>query len=488
MPEKKLQRILYVEDDEGLARLLQKRMQRNNLAVDVSLSAEDALKRLEKETYDLLLVDYHLPGMNGIELLEALNATQKPPPVIILTASGDERVAVAALEKGAADYAVKDSGQTYMDLLPAVMQATYTKERLLRVNKQQTQELKIAKDKAEAANQAKSNFLATMSHEMRTPLNVIIGLARLLSEAELGAKERNMLNTILSSADLLMNLISDLLNLTRIESGQIQLEMQNFELSGLLEETRVMFAAQALEKKLDFKLVDETGGHAVAADRTRIQQILVNLVGNAIKFTAEGGVTLTAQAEKQGDKILVTLAVKDTGIGIPPEKVKAIFEKFTQADETITRRFGGTGLGLPIARSLAHLMNGEVAVESAPGQGSTFLLTLPLKAAGLPAQKTKAKKAQDQVSLSEAKGTVLVVEDYPPNVMVASMMLENLGFDVLTAEDGRQAIERVTAASSPFKAILMDVQMHDMDGLETTRQIRDSQRQVERSATLVNAF
>jgi len=144
--------------------------------------------------------------MNGIELLETLKSTPKPPPLIILTASGDERVAVAALENGAADYAVKDTGQTYMDLLPAIMQAAYTKERLLRINEQQTQELIVAKEKAEAANQAKSNFLATMSHEMRTPLNVIIGLARLLSEAELEAKQRNMLNTVLSSADLLMSL------------------------------------------------------------------------------------------------------------------------------------------------------------------------------------------------------------------------------------------------------------------------------------------
>jgi signal transduction histidine kinase len=471
MPNTKLKRILYVEDDEGLARLMQKRLSRHDLTVDISLSAEDALKHLKNEAYDLLLVDYHLPGMSGIDLLDALGAQPPHPPIVILTASGDERVAVAALEKGAADYAIKDSGQTYMDLLPAIMQAAYTKERLLRINEQQTQELTVAKEKAEAANQAKSNFLATMSHEMRTPLNVIIGLTRLLSEADLEAKERNMLNTILSSADLLMNLISDLLSLTRIESGQIQLETQSFELSGLLEEIRLMFETQAAEKNLNLQLVDQTTGYTVAADRTRIQQILVNLVSNAIKFTTEGSVTITAQANKKGDETQVTIAVQDTGIGIARDKIKSIFEKFTQADETITRRFGGTGLGLPISRSLAHLMGGEVTVESTPSKGSTFILSMSLKTATAATQKAGANETQIPTDIS--KGTVLVVEDYPPNVMVACMMLENLGFKVLTAEDGRHAIDCVTAAASPFKAILMDVQMQDMDGLETTRQIRE---------------
>jgi CheY-like chemotaxis protein/anti-sigma regulatory factor (Ser/Thr protein kinase) len=235
-----------------------------------------------------------------------------------------------------------------------------------------------------------------------------------------------------------------------------------------------MFAMQADEKKLEFKLVDGTEDYVVAGDRTRIQQILVNLVGNAIKFTNEGCITLGAQGKKKGDDIAVTITVEDTGIGIAPEKIKTIFEKFTQADETITRRFGGTGLGLPISRSLAQLMGGEVGVESAPGKGSTFTLTLSLPAAETIAQtrKTDERPAPEEL-IDEDKGTVLVVEDYPPNVMVASMMLENLGFNVLTAEDGRQAIERVTAAARPFKAILMDVQMHDMDGLETTRQIRE---------------
>ena len=178
MPHTPLKDILYIEDDEGLARLLQKRMERQHFAVDIALNGEAGLEMLGKKSYDLLLLDYHLPGMTGIELQEKIKELPDTPPVIILTASGDERIALKALEKGAADYAVKDSGQTYLDLLPAIMQAAYTKERLIKLNEQQRQELVVAKEKAEAANQAKSSFLTTMSHEMRTPLNVVIGAGK----------------------------------------------------------------------------------------------------------------------------------------------------------------------------------------------------------------------------------------------------------------------------------------------------------------------
>ncbi len=473
MPDTKLNRILCVEDDEGLARLLQKRLQRHGFTIDICLSGEAALERLVQETYDMILLDYHLPGMSGLEMLDRLKTMPNPTPVIVLTASGDERIALAALEKGAADYAVKDSEQTYIDLLPAVMQAAFTKERLLRIYEQQKQELVLAKEKAEAANQAKSNFLATMSHEMRTPLNVVIGLARLLSEAQLGPKERNMLDTILSSADLLMKLINDLLNLTRIESGQIELELQDFDFSQLLEDMRVMFETQAKEKNLGFGIVDETKQCRVTGDRTRIQQILVNLIGNAIKFTETGGIAVLARATFSSGDAFITVDVKDTGIGIEPEKMPVIFEKFTQADETITRRFGGTGLGLPISRSLAELMGGHIVAESKPGKGSSFTLTLSLKTVAAAPAQNKTKEKIIVPDHADRHDTVLVVEDYPPNIMVASMMLESLGFKVVVAADGQQAIEHVTAASSPFTAILMDVQMQDMDGLETTRLIRE---------------
>jgi len=473
MPHTALEKVLYVEDDEGLARLMQKRMKRRNLSVTIAFSAEEGLKKLENEKYDLVLIDYHLPTMNGLEMFDVIRTRYTSLPVIILTASGDERIALTALEKGAADYAIKDSGQTYLDLLPAVMQAAYTKERLLRINELQTQELKIAKEKAEAANQAKSSFLATMSHEMRTPLNVVIGLSRLLSEMSMGEKERNMLNTLMSNAELLMKLINDLLDLSRIEAGQIELENNSFSLPKLFDDISTMFQTQATEKNLRLVITNTIEVTSVIGDRTRIQQIIMNLVSNAIKFTKSGEVRINASAEKKNDRISITIDVSDTGIGIPDEKLATIFDKFTQADETITRRFGGSGLGLSIARSLTTLMGGNITVKSKEGVGSVFSVNIILEEAS-PHNKQKLTDHEQGTKSDNNRynGTVLVVEDYAPNIMVATMMLENIGFNVLTAENGMEALECVTVAARPFTAILMDVQMYDMDGLETTRRIR----------------
>ena len=474
MQKSTLQNILYIEDDEGLARLLQKRLQRLRFNVDIAVSAEDGIECIDRNKYDLILLDYHLPGMTGLEALDIIVAKPETPPVILLTASGDEGVAVSALEKGAADYAVKDNGQSYFDLLPAIMQAAFTKEALLRENERQREELSIAKEKAESANQAKSNFLATMSHEIRTPLNVVVGLTTVLSNSNLDTEQKRIVSTLRSNADLLMKLINDLLDISRIEAGHLELESTRFAFSDVLDDIKAMFDQHAQQKDIALRFENSTEKQFYIGDRIRVQQVLMNLVSNAIKFTEKGSVTIkTEYLERNDGPSCIKLIVQDTGIGISTEKFPTIFNKFTQADETITRRYGGSGLGLSIAYSLAKLMKGDITVESEMGKGSLFTAILCLKKCTGNWSEVEVPPADRQVIYTSGSKIVLLVEDYAPNVMVATLMLEELGFEVLAVSNGNEALQKVVAHKESFAAILMDVQMQGMDGLETTKRIRE---------------
>ncbi|MEM9964542.1 MAG: response regulator [Asticcacaulis sp.] len=469
MPDIPLKYILYVEDDEALGRLLQKRMQRHGLEVDLAATAEDGFERLKHKNYQLILLDYNLPGMSGLELLPLIRDLPKPPPVIILTAGGDERIALEAMHLGAADYAVKDVNQTYFDLLPAVMQAAYVKERLLRENEHQKQELQAAKEKAEAASQAKTDFLTTMSHEIRTPLNVVTGLADVLIRSPLNDEQVRIVETLRTNGQLLLRLINDLLDISRIEDNRIEFESVTFNPASILSDIQLMFAQGIERKGVYFNVIDNIGRVSVSGDRTRLQQIIMNLISNALKFTSAGEIELIGEARPAGERIELTFTVRDTGIGIAEEKRRVIFDKFTQADASITRRFGGSGLGLSIARALTESMGGSIEVESQEGAGSIFTVRLSLPLA--------APENVDELSplarMQEGPApVVLIVEDYEPNIMVATLMLEDMGYEADAVESGAEALERVASRDTPYHAVLMDVQMFDMDGYETTRRLR----------------
>jgi PAS domain S-box-containing protein len=331
-----------------------------------------------------------------------------------------------------------------------------------------------ARDDAEAASRAKSAFLANTSHELRTPLNGMIGLARLARSPDTPEPQRlQYLDQIGESAQSLAGIISDILDLSKIEAGKLQIEATVFDLGDLLRTLQRSYAtlAVACGLELRFDLSDGVEG-AVSGDAMRVRQIVTNFLSNAIKFTGAGHVHLAARRLGGPDAARVRFEVADTGPGIDEATRARLFVPFTQADQSTTRRYGGTGLGLSICRELATLMGGEVGVDSQPGHGSTFWAELPLpRAAALPQPALPANAR----ALEGAR--VLMVEDNPVNMMIAVAMLERWGVDVMQAHDGREAVAEVhvaAAAGRPFDAVLMDVQMPVMSGHEATRVLRAS--------------
>ena len=324
-----------------------------------------------------------------------------------------------------------------------------------------------------AASAAKSQFLAQMSHEIRTPMNAILGFARLLEDEPLTEDQEQMVRRINAAGRSLLSIINDILDFSKIEAGQLSLDRQPFNLAELLGHIGSLMGAVAEAKGLTLRLQDDAPlAGRLSGDALRIEQVLINLVGNALKFTERGGVTLRVKPVAITEaSARLRFEIQDTGIGLSPDAVARLFVPFTQADSGITRRFGGTGLGLSISKRLVELMDGNIGVQSTFGAGSTFWFELPFDR--LPDEE-KPESSAPQVKGPRLQGLrLLVVDDSPINLKLAERVLQREGAEVTLMSDGQQAVDGLRAHPAGFDLVLMDIHMPVMDGLTATRAIRE---------------
>lgn len=354
------------------------------------------------------------------------------------------------------------------------------------VTKLKEYELQLAKSKneAEKANKAKSEFLAHMSHEIRTPLTAVTGVAEILNmqRDRFDEKTRKLMDALNTSAITLKDLINDILDFSKIESGKIVLENKEIELGDFFDQLITVFSVKAAEKKLELVFETKTlSGISIYGDKIRLRQILINLIGNAIKFTNKGFVRVSAEITSSDGKEYLHVRISDSGIGIDAESLPFIFDSFKQADATISRKFGGTGLGLPIAMNLAKLMGGRIYAESQLGQGSVFIFEMPVSMTAAIGELSKLDTLNTRVNLKD-DDKILIVEDYEGNIAFLTHMMDEAGIKYDLARTGLEALKLWGA--NLYRIILMDIQMPEMDGISAVKHIRQIEQEKEQPSRI----
>lgn len=451
--------LLVVDDDAAMRLFFSRHLQKQNHWVEVASEGQQAMELLRSRPFDLVLLDLVMPGMSGYQVLSQLKADPelRSIPVIVISSQDDLDSVIRCIELGAEDYLTKPANSV---LLKARVNTCLERKRLRDQEYAYLQQLEAEKIAAEAANRAKSAFLANMSHELRTPLNAVIGYSEILKEdvqAEGYTEFVPDLDKIQSAGKHLLGLINDILDISKIEAGKMDLYLETFEIGGLVED--VVRVVQPLTQKnrnrLEVRCAENLG--TMYADLTKVRHILLNLLSNAAKFTEQGTVTLEVRRDSATgvDPDWVTFCVADTGIGMAPEQMQHIFEAFMQGDASTTRKYGGTGLGLAISHRFCQMLGGTLTVTSQAGQGSTFTLRLPLQVSELPPNQLRAEPKSTASTVTVGIGLVLVIDDDRQVRDRLVRALNQQGLRVVTAWSGEEGI-RLARELQP-SAIVLDL-------------------------------
>ncbi|MCL2498924.1 MAG: response regulator [Defluviitaleaceae bacterium] len=470
---------IFIVDDNDVNRITARNALDGTYIPYAIPSAEQMLKLAERITPDLILLDVEMPDMNGYEALEILKQNEKLSkiPVIFLTGKNDPESEMKGFELGAVDFINKPFSAPVL-----IKRIESHLENIRLIN-----EINDSKKAAEEANMAKSKFLATMSHEIRTPLNAIIGISEIeLEREDINGDIKNSFNRIFSSGHMLLGIINDILDLSKIETGKLELVPANYKTTHLINDTIHLNAMRIDDKPIDFRVtVAETLPLYLYGDELRIKQVLNNLLSNAIKYTDKGTVTFEVYSQERDDgDIFLVFTISDTGQGMTQEQLNTLYEEYSQFNRDVNRATEGTGLGMNITKNLVDMMDGKIIGKSKPGVGSTFTVYLTQKpvsneilgadiAESLESFKFAGKVQRTRIDREYMPyGRVFVIDDVEANVFVASALLKPYGLHVDTAASGYTAVNKIRNGSE-YDIIFMDHMMPGMDGVEATKIIRD---------------